>query len=82
MIQRDIEYSGDSSGYTGGYYTSEEKPKEPKKPKKSNKWIEVWFLVIIMILASIITFDSDSSFAGYCIGGAIMLPLLIWYFDN
>jgi hypothetical protein len=48
MIQRDIEYSGDSNGYTGGYYTRETQ-KEPMKPKKSNKWIKIWFLVIVMI---------------------------------
>ena len=86
MIQRDIDYGGDSGsgGYTGGFLSGfkNEEPKEPKKPKKSNKWIEIWFLVAIMIIASIIFFDKDPEFSGYCLGGAIMLPLIVWYFDN
>lgn len=80
MIQRDIEYGGGSGGYVDR--TTDTKPEEPKQPKKHSKWFEIWFMVILMIVASIITFNNDPGFSGYCLGGAIMLPLLIWYFDN
>jgi hypothetical protein len=44
MIHRDIEYSGDSSGYTGGYYAPEE-PKEPKNPKNLISGLKFGFLL-------------------------------------
>jgi hypothetical protein len=78
-FQRDIEYGGNSGHYGGGNYTNNYK-KEPKKPY--NKWYEIWFLVVILIILSVISFNSDPGFAGYCMGGAIVLPLIIWYFDN
>lgn len=80
MIQRDMEYDGDSGGYVDR--TTNTNPEEPKKLMKYNKWFEIWFIVILMIVASIIAFNNDPGFSGYCLGGAIMLPLLIWYFDN
>ena len=73
-----MDYGGDSGGYTDVHFT---KP-TTKEPKKSNKWVEIWFLVAIMFIASIIFYDKDPEFSGYCIGGAIMLPLIVWYFDN
>jgi len=80
-FQRDIEDGGGNGNYSDND-TTDIKPEETKQSKKYSKWFEIWFIVILMIITSIMLFNNDPEFAGYCLGGALMLPLLSWYFDN